>query len=109
MRALKRKWILYWTINSNLSTETSSGTAGALLIFHGECVYCVRQIEICMSNNQKEYFFYPAIIAIVMSGINAYADWKRGTLESIWWYVVAALIIYAVIALSRYFIYRKRN
>ena len=66
-----------------------------------------------MSNNQKEYFFYPAIIAIVMSGINAYADWKRGTLESIWWYVVAALIIYAVIALvialSRYFIYRKRN
>ena len=44
-----------------------------------------------MSNNQKEYFFYPAITAIVMSGINAYADWKRGTLESIWWYVVAAL------------------
>ena len=43
------------------------------------------------------------------SHINAYADWKRGTLESIWWYVVAALIIYAVIALSRYFIYRKRN
>ena len=62
-----------------------------------------------MSNNQKEYFFYPAITAIVMSGINAYADWKRGTLESIWWYVVAALIIYAVIALSRFLIYRKRN
>ena len=62
-----------------------------------------------MIDNQKEYFFYPAITAIVISGINAYADWKRGTLESIWWYVVAALIIYAVIALSRYFIYRKRN
>ena len=60
-----------------------------------------------MSNNQKEYFFYPAITAIVMSGINAYADWKWGTLEYIWWYVVAALIIYAVIALSRYLIIER--
>ena len=62
-----------------------------------------------MSNNQKEYLFYPAITAVCMSCINAFADWRRDTLESIWWYIIAALIIYAVIALSRFFIYRKRN
>ena len=64
---------------------------------------------ICMSNNRKEYFLYPAITAVGMSSINAFADWKRGTLESIWGYVIAALILYAVIALSRYFIDRKRR
>ena len=62
-----------------------------------------------MSNNQKDYFLYPAITAVVMSGITAFADWKRGTLESIWWYIIAALILYAAIALSRYLIDRRRN
>ena len=32
-------------LNSDLLAETSSGTAEALFIFHGECVNCVRQIR----------------------------------------------------------------
>ncbi len=62
-----------------------------------------------MEDNWKDYLLYPAITAIIMSGINAFADWKRDTLESIWWYVVAALIFYSVLAIGRYMIYRKRK
>lgn len=37
-----------WRISSDLLAETSSGSAGACLIFHGEYVSCVRQIVIYM-------------------------------------------------------------
>lgn len=62
-----------------------------------------------MNNNQKEYLLYPVITAIVCVGIIAFGDWKRDTLESFWWYAVAALIIYGVMALSKYLIWRRKK
>ena len=44
-------------INTDLSAETSSGTAGALLLFHGECVNCVRQIGIWQVRNENLYHY----------------------------------------------------
>lgn len=55
-------------------------------------------------NNLKEYLLYPVITSAVCSGIIAFADWKRGSLESIWWYLVAAFIMYAVLAVSRFLV-----
>ena len=56
----------------------------------------------------KEYLLYPAIAACIYSGIIALVDWRRDTLESVWWYVVAAIIIYAVMAVSKFLVWRKR-
>ena len=55
------------TGNSNLSAETSSGSAGALLIFHGECVKCVRQIVICMDKLKR------SIVLLILSIVLAIA------------------------------------
>lgn len=49
-----------------------------------------------MSSNRKEYLLYPAITAIIIAGINAFADWRRDTLESIWWYIIFAVTIFVV-------------
>ena len=70
---------------------------------------CIRKIGIRMDADRKDYLLYPAITAALISGLNAFSDWRRGTLESIWWYVIAALILYAILAISRYLVYRKRN
>ena len=56
----------------------------------------------------KEYLLYPAIAACIYSGIIALVDWRRDTLESVWWYVVAVIIIYAVMAVSKFLVWRKR-
>lgn len=69
----------------------------------------MRKIGIRMDADRKDYLLYPAITAAIISGLNAFSDWRRGTLESIWWYVIAALILYAILAISRYLVYRKRN
>ena len=47
--------------------------------------------------------------AVVCSGLNAFGDWRRGTLASFWWYVIATLILFAVIALGRFLIFRKKG
>ncbi len=59
--------------------------------------------------NKKDYLLYPAVTAAIICGLNAFSDWRRGTLESVWWYVVAWLILYAVLAISRFFIYGKKK
>ena len=62
-----------------------------------------------MGNKRKEIFLYPAITAIVCAGVFALGDWRRGTFGPIWWYFIAALVIYAVIVLGKYLIWRKKN
>ena len=62
-----------------------------------------------MEMDRKEILLYPAIVSAGISGINAFGDWRRGTLDSFWWYVIAALCLYAVLTLSRYLIWRKKE
>ena len=62
-----------------------------------------------MKFDWKEILFYPAMTAVVCSGVNAFGDWRRGTLASFWWYVIATLILFAVIALGRFLIFRKKG
>jgi len=62
-----------------------------------------------MSKKFEDYILYPAITAIVCTGVTAFSDWRRDTLESIWWYVIAVLILYAVMALGRYIIWGRKK
>lgn len=68
-----------------------------------------RKNEIRMKLNRKEILLYPAITAAAISGVIAFGDSRRDTLEPFWWYVVAALILFAALSLSRYLIWRKKN
>ncbi len=62
-----------------------------------------------MKNNWKEYVLYPAVTAVVCLGITAFADWKRDSLESLWWYVIAALILYSVLVICNLIFRRKKK
>lgn len=61
-----------------------------------------------MEKSQKNLWLYPAVMALLFTGIYVFADWRRDTLESFWWYLLAALILYVVLAVGRYLIYRKK-
>ena len=47
-----------------------------------------RKNEIRMKLNRKEILLYPAITAAAISGVIAFGDSRRDTLEPFWWYVV---------------------
>lgn len=44
-----------------------------------------------MKSNWKEIILYPAISAVVFTGILVFGNWRRGTLDTVWFYVIMAL------------------
>ncbi len=57
----------------------------------------------------EEYLLYPAITAALCSGMIAFVDWRRDTLESVWWYVISGLCMYVGFTVSSYLVGRSRR
>lgn len=64
---------------------------------------------ISMKESIKEIILYSAMFGIVFSGVNAIWDWRRGALDSFWWYLLYALAMFVIMAGTRYFTMRKKK
>ena len=62
-----------------------------------------------MKSNWKEIILYPAISAIVFTGILVFGNWSRGTLDTVWFYVIMAFAFFAIMAIGKYFLTRKKK
>jgi len=75
----------------------------------GIIIFDSQRKRTCMKNDWKEYLLYPVITALVCVGVIAFGDWRRGTLESFWWYALAALLIYAAMTISKCLLQKQRS
>ena len=62
-----------------------------------------------MKESWKEIVLYPATIAVICTGVNLFADWRRNTVDTVWAYVIMAVIMFIVIACGKLIIKRKRG
>jgi len=62
-----------------------------------------------MNNNWNEILLYPAISAVVFSGILVFGDWRRGKLDTVWSYVLLAFAFFVIMAIGKYFFMRKKK
>lgn len=50
-----------------------------------------------MKKNWKEIILYPAIGALVYSGLMLVIDWRRNKLDSFWLYLVCFVLFYFIL------------
>ncbi len=62
-----------------------------------------------MKKNWKEIILYPAIGALIYSGLTLFFDWRRDTLDPFWLYPVCCFLFFAIMAIGKYLIYRGKN
>lgn len=62
-----------------------------------------------MKKNWKEIILYPAIGALIYSGLMLVIDWRRNTPDSFWLYLLVCFAFFAPMAIGNYLLYRKKN
>lgn len=62
-----------------------------------------------MRDNLKEYVLFPGITAVVCTGINLFADWRRNTVDAFWAYFLMAFVMFIIIACGKLIIKKKKN
>lgn len=62
-----------------------------------------------MRENWKEFVLFPAITAVVCTGINLFADWRRNTVDAFWVYILMAFVMFIIIACGKLIIKGKKK
>ncbi len=62
-----------------------------------------------MKKNWKEIILYPAIGALVYSGLMLVIDWRRNKLDSFWLYLVCFVLFFTPMAIGKYLSYREKK
>ena len=62
-----------------------------------------------MNNNWNEILLYPAISAVVFSGILLFGDWRRGKLDTVWSYVLLAFAFFCHYGYREILLYAEKE
>lgn len=62
-----------------------------------------------MTKDWKDNLINATVSTIIMIGIIVFGEWRRGTLESVLYYFVMAVVFFAIMVAARYFIQIRKK